>query len=169
MKTWKHYWIKESFTHQTDNVNTLRRDLVYTQKRRGSSYLLPVPRIEAFALPNPVRTSNAEAHVYAYRLVMKFIFWKMNFRQVNTHPWTSIAAMLFDRIWKLRSFYTSRTKRQINALIIYKKSLAAGQSLPLNSRSHVGFHIHIYECFPQWLACRISFAKISNYLHNLLF
>ena len=36
-----------------------------------------------------------------------------------THPWTSTIAMLFDSKWNLPDFEVSRTKRQVNALIIY--------------------------------------------------
>lgn len=35
---------------------------VGTKKKRGNLYLLHVPQFKAFALPNPDRTSNAEAH-----------------------------------------------------------------------------------------------------------
>lgn len=40
--------------------------MVHKQKKRGLLYLLLVPRIEALALPNLSRTSNAEAHADMY-------------------------------------------------------------------------------------------------------
>ncbi len=44
-----------------------------------------------------VRTSNAEAHACMYISPLAYLIYnKVYLRLVNTHPWTSTAAMFFD-------------------------------------------------------------------------
>ena len=120
-----------------------------------------VPRIEALVMPITVRTSNAEAHACMYIAPLAYLIYNKVYRRlVITHPWTSTIAMLFDSKWNLPDFYASRTKRQVNAFIIYmfptvKPLLMSSSSHPLRASaladSHKGRTLHQPIRFRTWL------------------
>ena len=100
-------------------------------------------------------------------------------RLVNTHPWTSTAAMFLDSKWNLPDFYASRTKRQVNAFIIYmfptvKPLLMSNSSHPLRAsaltdshkgrtlRSADGYTLHQPIRFRTWLTLANLWRNIEN-------
>ena len=131
-----------------------------------------VPRIEALVMPITVRTSNAEAHACMYIAPLAYLIYNKVYRRlVITHPWTSTIAMLFDSKWNLPDFYASRTKRQVNALIIYMfptvKPLLMSNSYPSSAgfciaEGHEGRTLHQPIRFRTWLTLANLWRNIEN-------
>lgn len=125
-------------------------------KKRGSLYLLLIPLIEAFALPKSRRMSNANTHadmkyVQPHRQPKVTSMWK-EVQIYHTHG--HLPLLLFSRgFGKLRSFYEPRTKRQVNAFLLYigthRTCLSAEspkecRNTPIGAGSGAKIHI-IYE------------------------
>ena len=93
---------------------------------------LLVPRPEALALPTAVRTSNAEAHADMYITPSAYLIYnKVYLRLVNTHPWTSTAAMFFDSLMNLARFQIVKNKALSKRLI--HKSIPTVKSLLMSN------------------------------------
>ena len=108
-----------SFNSLNNKVNRLPwwRNLliIHIRKKRGS-HTITRPTLGGLRIAHRSWTSNAEAHACMYIAPLAYLIYnKVYLRLVNTHPWTSTIAMLFDSKWNLPDFYASRTKRQVNA------------------------------------------------------
>jgi len=100
----------------------------YTRKR-GDSYQLPVPRREAFALPDDVERATRSPRRWIYTafphckhvkyVAVRHTYGCLTMGNVYKNiPWASIVAMSLTSSGRLRSFSASRTKRMINAFPI---------------------------------------------------
>ena len=87
-------------------------------KKRGDR-LLPVPRIEALRLPVVIRTSNHRPHAD-----MNTILPTQRNMYIHTHGHLLLQCSRMT-IWNFSGFYASRTKRKVNAFIIFEISLPA--------------------------------------------
>ena len=96
-------------------------------KKRGNR-LLPVPRTEAFALPDTVEqttlepTPNMICPLYTtyFHTFIVWIYINRGMRIITSR--VIYRCYVHDSIRKLRSFSSSRTKRQVNAFLICRDS-----------------------------------------------
>ena len=104
----------------------------YTYEKSVGVLQLLVPRPEALALPTAVRTSNAEAHADMYIAPLAYLLYNKVYRRlVNTHPWTSTAAMFFDSLMNLARFQIVKNKALSKRLI--HKSIPTVKSLLMSN------------------------------------
>ena len=104
-------------------MHTRRERYTQTAERHGykkrGDRLLPVPRIEALRLPVVIRTSNHRPHAD-----MNTILPTQRNMYIHTHGHLLLQCSRMT-IWNFSGFYASRTKRKVNAFIIFEISLPA--------------------------------------------